>query len=176
MMPRMTVLFLLATVGAVAQVVAHEETNLVTLVKTVTLTVPGDKSFSPQGTPALFGIRCEEGKKGSKVYWVLATGVVTVPMRNLSKPQLFGRDIRMVETQARFDDETRSGPLLWQQTEDPAFLIMPLPSDFRRRMNKFFQAKLLHIEVHGFQTGSRVSSFNLTGLWEEYDKHPSCPQ
>src|ERR1035437_3062254 len=98
MMPRMMVLFLLATVAAVAQVVAHEETNLVTLVKTVTLTVPGDKSYSPQGTPPQFGIRCEEGKKVSKVYWILATGVVTVPMRNFSKPQLFGPGIPIVET------------------------------------------------------------------------------
>lgn len=176
MMPRMTVLFLLATVGAVAQVVAHEETNLVTLVKTVTLTVPGDKSYSPQGTLPQFGIRCEEGKKGSKVYWILATGVVTVPMRNFSKPQLFGPGIPIVETPVRFDDDSRSGPLLWQQTEDPAFLIIRKPSGFRRKATKFFQAKLMHIEVHGFQTGSSVSSFNLTGLKEEYDKHPGCPQ
>jgi hypothetical protein len=46
----MTVLFLLATLEAIAQVVAHEETNLVTLVKSVTLTVLGDKSYSPQGS------------------------------------------------------------------------------------------------------------------------------
>lgn len=174
MMSRMTVLFLLATVAAVAQVVVHEETNLVTNVKTVTLTVPGDKPYSPQGMPPQFGIRCEEGKKGSKVYWILATGVVTVPMRNLSKPQLFGPDIPMVETQARGDEE-KPGPLLWQQTEDPAFLIRPIPSGFRRK-SPLFRAKVMHIEVHGFQTGSRVSSFNLTGLREEYDKHPSCPQ
>jgi hypothetical protein len=55
-------------------------------------------------------------------------------MRNFSKLQLFGSDIPMVETQTRLDDDNRSGPLLWQQTEDPAFLIIPSHQAFDGRL------------------------------------------
>jgi hypothetical protein len=110
----------------------------------------------------------EQSGKSQSVSMRLVTGVVT----QSTLPHLY-RGSNIIYTQIRFEEQPQASNLVWFRSEDPGILIR---DDFKFIRDKLFKSKLLHIEVSGFQTGTRASSFDLTGLREEYAKHKECKQ
>lgn len=173
------ILVLLLSVVASAQV---EVTRLVkddpaTGLKfvTVLLAVKGDKPYSddPSAAPAELGIMCQESSLGKQkkldVSLTLGTGVVARTGFPVPDPSLL-LDLGLIATLVRLDEQ-RPRQLEWQKTADPHILIR---SDFKFVRDHIFRSKVIHIEVTGTETGTHVSSFDLSGFKAEYGKHPEC--
>lgn len=143
---------------------------------TVLLAVKGDKPYSddPAAAPAELGIMCQQRSLGKHkqldVSLTLGTGVVAKTGFPVPDPALL-QDLGLILTLARLDDEERPRQLEWQKTADPHILIR---NDFKFVRDHIFKSKIIHIEVTGTETGTHVSSFELSGFKEEYDKHPEC--
>jgi hypothetical protein len=146
---------------------------------TVLLTVKGDKPYSgdPSAPPAELGIMCQQMSVGkhqqSKVALTLGTGVIAetgFPIPDSGLLQSLG----IILTLIRFDDETHPRQLAWEQTaEYPGLLIR---EDFKFIRDHIFNSKLAYIEVTESGAGTYVSSFNLSGIKQEFAKHRECKQ
>jgi len=143
---------------------------------TVLLAVKGDKPYSddPAAAPAELGIMCQESSIGKQkkldVSLTLGTGVVPKTGFRVPDPS-FLQDLGLIATLVRLDDEQRPRQVAWQKTADPGILI---GSDFKFVRDHILKSKVIHIEVTGTETGTKVSSFDLSRFKEEYAKHPEC--
>ena len=145
---------------------------------TVLMTVKGDKPYSGEhsGTPEL-GILCQQatlGKKHkSKVALTLATGAAAEPGLPIPDSGL-SKSLGIILTLIRFDEETQPRQMAWEQTtEYPGLLIR---EDFKFIRDRILNSKLVHIELAGSGPGTNVSSFNLSGVKQEFAKHQECKQ
>jgi hypothetical protein len=145
---------------------------------TVLMTVKGDKPYTGEhsGAPEL-GILCQKatlGKKHkSKVALTLATGAATEPGLPVPDSGL-SKSLGIILTLIRFDEETQPRQIAWEQTTDyPGLLIR---EDFKFIRDHVLNSKLVYIELAGSGTGTNVSSFSLSGVKQEFAKHPECKQ
>jgi len=168
---------------ASAEVLVNEsvKANPVTGVKLVTvlLTIKGDKSYSsdPLGTPAELSIMCQQITSGkqhkSVVALTLGTGVVAEPGFPASDSGFY-QSLGFILIAIRFDEETQPRQVAWRQTTDyPGVLIQ---EDFKFIREHIFKSKLVHIEVKVSGGGTNVSSFDLSGIKQEFSKHQECRQ
>ena len=146
---------------------------------TVLLTIKGDKPYSgdPSAPPAELGIMCQQMSVGkhhkSKVALTLGTGVKAETGFPISDSGLL-QSLGIILTLIRFDEETRPRQLAWEQTaEYPGLLIR---QDFKFIRDHIFHSKLAYIEVTESGAGTKVSSFNLAGIKQEFAKHRECKQ
>ena len=167
---------------APAEVLVNEsvKTNPLTGVKLVTvlMTVKGDKPYSADHSGALaeLSVMCQQMSLGnhrkSVVALTLGTGVVVES--GVPAPDSTLESLGIVVTLVRFDEETQTRQVPWRQTtEYPGLLIQ---EDFKLIRDHVLKAKLVHIEVKGFGVGPNVSSFDLSGIKDEFSKHQECKQ
>ena len=167
---------------ASAEVLVNEsvKANPVTGVKLVTvlLTIKGDKPYSSDhsGSPAELSIMCQQISSGkqhkSVVALTLGTGVVAETGFPLSDSGF--QSLGFIYTLIRFDEETQPRQVAWRQTTDyPGLLIQ---EDFKFIRDHIFKSKLVHIEVKESGGGTNVSSFDLSGIKQEFSKHQECKQ
>ncbi len=144
---------------------------------TVLLGVKGDKPFNdaPSAAPAEFGIMCQETSLGKQkkldVSLTLGTGVVPKTGYQVPDPALL-LDLGLIATLVRLDDELRPRQLEWEQTPGAPGILTR--NDYKFVRDHILKSKSIHIEVTGAGTGTKISSFDLAGLKEEYGKHPEC--
>ena len=145
---------------------------------TVSMTVKGDKPYSGEhsGAPEL-GLLCQQAtlgkKRKSKVALTLATGAAAEPGFPIPDSGL-SQSLGIILTLIRFDEETQPRQMAWEQTtEYPGLLIR---ADFKFIQNRIFNSKLAHIEIAGSGAGTNVSTFNLSGMKQEFAKHQECKQ
>src|ERR1700692_4000885 len=174
-----TILFIFfLSIIASDEVLVNEsvKANPVTGVKLVTvlLTIKGDKPYSPDhsGAPAELSIMCQQISSGkqhkSVVALTLGTGVVAETGFPIPDSGFF-QSLGFIYTLIRLDEETRPRQVAWRQTTDyPGLLIQ---EDFKFIRDHIFKSKLVHIEVKGSGSGTNVSSFDLSGIKEEFNKH-----
>ena len=120
---------------------------------------------------------CQQMSSGkhhkSVVALTLSTGVVAetgFPVPDSGLLQTLG----IVLTMIRFDEETQPRRVGWRQTpEHPGLLIQ---EDFKFIRDHIFKSKLVHIEVKESGAGTNVSSFDLSGIKQEFSKHQECKQ
>ena len=181
-MKKIMLIFCLSLIAS-AEVLVNEsvKANPVTGVKLVTVltTIKGDKPYSSDhsGAPAELSVMCQQMSSGkhhkSVVALTLSTGVVAetgFPVPDSGLLQTLG----IVLTMIRFDEETQPRQLGWRQTTDyPGLLIQ---EDFKFIRDHVFKSKLVHIEVAGSGAGTNVSSFDLSGIKDEFYKHQECKQ
>ena len=181
-MKKVMLIFCLSMIAS-AEVLVNEsvKANPVTGVKltTVLLTIKGDKPYGGDhsGASAELSIMCQQMSSGkhrkSVVALTLSTGVVAetgFPVPDGGLLQTLG----IVLTLVRFDEETQPRQVGWRQTtEYPGLLIQ---EDFKFIRNHLFKSKLVHIEVKGSGAGTNVSSFDLSGIKDEFNKHLECKQ
>lgn len=146
---------------------------------TVLLTVKGDKPYGgdPSAAPAELGIMCQQMNVGSrqksKVALALTTAVTAetgFPVPDSGLLQSLG----IILTPIRLDEETHFRQLAWEQSpEYPGLLIR---QDFKFIRYHIFNSKLIRIEVTGTGGSTNVSAFNLSGIKQEFAKHPECKQ
>jgi len=177
-----TMLMFCLSMIASAEVLVNEsvKTNPVTGVKLVTvlLTVKGDKPYSSDhsAAPAELSVMCQQMSSGkhrkSVVALTLGTGVVVET--GVPTPDSVLESLGIVLTLVRFDEETQPRQVAWRQTNEyPGLLIQ---EDFKFIRDHLFKSKFVHIEVKGSGAGTNVSSFDLSGIKEEFSKHEECKQ
>ena len=181
-MKKVMLIFCLSMIASAEVLVSESvKANPVTGVKLVTvlLTIKGDKSYSSDrsGAPAELSIMCQQMSSGkhhkSVVALTLSTGVVAETGFPVPDSGLF-QSLGFILTLVRFDEETQPRQLGWRQTTDyPGLLIQ---EDFKFIRDRIFKSKLGHIEVKGSGTGTNVSSFDLSGIKDEFYKHLECKQ
>src|SRR5712671_3079896 len=169
------ILILCLSTIASAEVLVNQSVNEnpATGVKIVTvlLTVKGDKPYSsdPSAPPAELGIMCQQMSVGkrqkAKVALTLGTGVKAetgFPIPDSGLLQSLG----IILTLIRFDDETHPRQLAWEQTaEYPGLLVR---EDLKFIRDHIFNSKLAYIEVTESGKGTNASSFNLSGIKQEF--------
>ncbi len=143
---------------------------------TVLMTVRGDKSYSDDpAMPAELGILCQQSSLGKQkkldVSLTLGAGVAA----QTGIPVSIGlQSLGIILTPIRFDQDEQPRQLQWHQTDEfPGILIR---NDFKFVRDHIFKAKLVHIEVARSGAGAKVSSFDVSGLKDEYRKHQECRQ
>jgi hypothetical protein len=146
---------------------------------TVLLTIKGDKPYSPDhsGAPAELSIMCQQISSGkqhkSVVALTLGTGVVAETGFPVPGSGFF-QSLGFIYTLIRFDEETQPRQVAWRQTTDyPGLLIQ---EDFKFIRDHIFKSKLVHIEVKESGAGTDASSFDLSGIKQEFSKHQECKQ
>jgi hypothetical protein len=146
-------------------------------IATVLLTVKGDKPYNddPAAAPAEFAIMCQETSLGKQkkqdVSLTLGTGVVPRTGYPQADPTLLA-DLGLIGTIVRLDGEQQPRQLVWEQTPGvPGILTR---SDFKFVRDHILKSKSIHIEVASAGKETKVSSFDLSALREEYGKHPEC--
>lgn len=174
-------LLLLLSVAAFAQVavtrLVKDDASTGLKMATVLLAVKGDKPYSgePSAAPAEFGIMCQEVRLGKQkkldVSLTLGTGVMPKTGYAVPDPALL-LDLGLIATLVRLDDEQRPRQLEWEQT--PQYPAILTRNDYKFVRDHVFKSKSIHIEVTGAGTGTKVGSFDLVGLREEYFKHSEC--
>ena len=180
-MKKIMLIFCLSVIAS-AEVLVNEsvKVNPVTGVKLVTvlLSVKGDKPYSNDrsGAPAELSIMCQQMGTGKRrksvVALTLGTGVVVES--GVPAPDSTLESLGIVVTLVRFDEETQPRQVAWRQTtEYPGLLIL---EDFTFIRDHIFKSKLVHIEVKGSGAGTNVSSFDLSGIKDEFYKHQECKQ
>ena len=143
---------------------------------TVLLSVKGDKPYSddPSAARAELGIMCQQSSLGNQrkvdVSLTLGTGVTVTTGLPVEDPALL-QELGLIATLVRLDDEQRPRQLAWQKTADPHILIR---NDFKFVRDHILKSKSIRIEVTGAETGTNVSSFDLSDFKEEFGKHPEC--
>lgn len=181
-MRNLKTLALLASLSIIApaEVLVNEsvKTNPLTGVKlaTVLMTVKGDKPYSTDhsGEPAELSVMCQQMSLGNRrksvVALTLGTGVVVES--GVPAPDSTLESLGIVVTLVRFDQETQPRQVAWRQTtEYPGLLIQ---EDFKLIRDHVFKSKLVHIEVKGSGAATNVSSFDLSGIKDEFSKHQEC--
>jgi hypothetical protein len=180
-MKKIMLIFCLSMIAS-AEVLVNESVNAnpVTGVKLVTvlLTIKGDKPYSSDrsGAPAELSIMCQQMSSGkhhkSVVALTLGTGVVAET--GVPTPDSLLQSLGIVLTLVRFEEETQPRQVGWRQTtEYPGLLIQ---EDFKFIRDHIFKSRLVHIEVKGSGAGTNVSSFDLSGIKDEFYKHQECKQ
>ena len=170
------------SVIASAEVLVNEsvKTNPLTGVKLVTvlMTVKGDKPYSSDqsGAPAELSVMCQQMSLGnhrkSVVALTLGTGVAVES--GVPAPDSTLESLGIVVTLVRFDEETQPRQVGWRQTtEYPGLLIQ---EDFKFIRDHVFKSKLVDVEVKGSGAGTNVSSFDLSGIKDEFNKHQEYKQ
>jgi hypothetical protein len=181
-MKKMMWIFCLLSMVASAQPLVNQtvKVNADTGMKVVTvlMTVKGDRPYSGNhlGVPEL-GIMCQQASLGkqhnSKVALTLATGAAAEPGFPIQDSGL-SQSLGIILTLIRFDEDVQPRQLPWEQTaEYPGLLIR---EDFKFIRDHILNSKLIHIEVTGSGAGTNVSSFNLSGVTQEFAKHQECKQ
>src|ERR1700722_14268912 len=111
---------------------------------------------------------CQQSSLGNQrkvdVSMTLGTGVVPKTGFPVEDPALL-QELGLILTLVRLDDEQRPRQLEWQKTADPHILIR---NDSKFIRDHIFKSKVIRIEVTGTETGTHVSSFDLSRFKEEF--------
>jgi hypothetical protein len=178
-MKKVMLIFCLSMIAS-AEVLVNEsvKANPVTGVKLVTvlMTIKGDKPYSSDhsGAPAELSVMCQQMNSGKhhKSVVALTLGTSVVVETGVPAPDSILESLGIVVTLVRFDEETQPRQLRWRQTtEYPGLLIQ---EDFKFIRDHIFKSKLVHIEVKGLGGETNVSSFDLSGIKDEFSKHHEC--
>lgn len=159
------------TLAGFGQVVVRESTNPVSGERSISMGVAGDQSFGKLSEPASLSIVCSQVETHKRIALVLVTGVVVVSYGSSSHTRgLEG----YIATRIRFDGDSKTKPqiLVWATDPDSHSTLVKTGTKFIQ--NQVLKAAKLHIEIQVFGSGLRVSSFDLAGLQEEYNKHEQC--
>ena len=172
-MSKSALLLFAVTSTGFGQVVVRESTNSVSGERSVTMGVSGDQSFGKLGKLPSLAIVCTQVESHRRVSLVLATGVVVVSYGSSSSTRDSGN---YIATRIRLDGDTKTKPqiLVWATDADSHSTLVKSGAKFLQ--DHIFKSAKLHVEIQVFGSGLRVSSFNLAGLQEEYNKHEECKQ
>jgi hypothetical protein len=167
-------LFLASAIPLFCQVVVKASTNIVSGDISVQLQVSGDKSYGGRSLPVLSIVCSQHGSRKLPPFVALTTDAVIVNFMGAGPKE--ADNLRA--TRIRLDEDTKPKFVVWKINDDQSTLTSGGPVSINSKFitERLLKSAKIHIELYVFGSGSRVSSFVLDGLQDEYRKREECRQ